>query len=229
MLCLRSYIIIDLPDLIDKLKHLCYLDLFGTMIRELPKSVCNLYNLQTIMLFHCSYLVELPLGMKKLINLCYLDISDTPVKEMPSDICKLKNLRSLPIFIAGPYYGLRLGELRELLGSLTISKPDNVISSEDALEANNMKDKQYLEELELNWNYKKAIDQGDIVQNERDILRSLQPHTNLKRLRIYCFGGLSFSNWVGDPSFSNLVFLGVLYGSTLIWKKKIKLVCCANY
>ena len=209
VLCLSKYIIIDLPDSIGKLKHLRYLDLCGTMIRELPQSVCNLYNLQTIVLSRCGHLVELPSRMENLINLRYLDISYTSVKEMPSDICKLKNLRSLPTFIADQNCGLKLGELRELLGSLTILKLDNVISGKDALEANNMKDKQYLDELNLYWNYKNASDQGDVVQNERDILRSLQPHTNLKRLRIYYFGGLSFPDWVGDPLFSNLVFLGL--------------------
>ena len=207
VLCLSGYIIIDLLDSIDKLKHLRYLDLSETMIRELPKSVCNLYNLQTIMLCRCRYLIELPSRMENLINLRYLDISHTSVKEMPSDICKLKNLRSLPTFIADQNWGLSLGELRELSGSLTISKLDNVIRGKDALEANNMKDKQYLDELNLYWNYKNASDQGDVVQNERDILISLQPHTNLKRLRIYYFDGLSFPNWVGDPLFSNLVLL----------------------
>ena len=208
VLCLSKYKIIDLSESIEKLKHLRYLDLSGTMIRELPKSVCNLYNLQTIILSQCHHLIELPSRMENLINLRYLDISHTSVTEMPSDICKLKNLRSLPTFIMGQNCGLRLGEWRELSGSLTILKPDNVISGKDALEANNMKDKQYLDELNLFFNYKNVSDdQGDVAQNERDILRSLQPHTNLKRLCINSFGGLSFPDWVGDPLFSNLVFL----------------------
>ncbi|RVW24182.1 putative disease resistance RPP13-like protein 1 [Vitis vinifera] len=42
-----------------------------------------------------------------------------------------------------------------------------------------------------------------------DILSSLQPHTNLKRLHINSFSGLSFPDWVGDPSFFNLVDLGL--------------------
>ncbi|KAL6329378.1 hypothetical protein AAG906_017688 [Vitis piasezkii] len=83
------------------LKYLRYLDLSKTRIQKLPESVCNLYNLQIMMLLKCHYLVELPSRMEKLINLRYLDIRYTGVKEMPSDICKLKNLQSLCIFIVG--------------------------------------------------------------------------------------------------------------------------------
>ncbi|RVW24186.1 putative disease resistance RPP13-like protein 1 [Vitis vinifera] len=192
----------------NSLKHLRYLDLSRTRIQKLPESVCNLYNLQTMMLLGCDYLVELPSRMEKLINLRYLDIRYTSsVKEMPSDICKLKNLQSLSTFIVGQNGGLRLGALRELSGSLVISKLQNVVCDRDALEAN-MKDKKYLDELKLQWDYKN-IDAGVVVQNRRDILSSLQPHTNLKRLHIYSFSGLSFPAWVGDPSFFNLVDLGL--------------------
>ncbi|CBI23757.3 unnamed protein product, partial [Vitis vinifera] len=181
-------------------------DLVNDLAQLLPESVCNLYNLQTMMLLGCDYLVELPSRMEKLINLRYLDIRYTSsVKEMPSDICKLKNLQSLSTFIVGQNGGLRLGALRELSGSLVISKLQNVVCDRDALEAN-MKDKKYLDELKLQWDYKN-IDAGVVVQNRRDILSSLQPHTNLKRLHIYSFSGLSFPAWVGDPSFFNLVYL----------------------
>ncbi|CBI23751.3 unnamed protein product, partial [Vitis vinifera] len=146
--------------------------------------------------------------MEKLINLCYLDIRYTSsVKEMPSDICKLKNLHSLSTFIVGQNGGLRLGTLRELSGSLVISKLQNVVCDRDALEAN-MKDKKYLDELKFEWD-NESTDVGGVMQNRRDILSSLQPHTNLKRLHINSFSGLSFPAWVGDPSFFNLVDLGL--------------------
>ncbi|RVW24159.1 putative disease resistance RPP13-like protein 1 [Vitis vinifera] len=143
--------------------------------------------------------------IENLINLRYLDIRYTSMKEMPSDIGKLKNLQSLSKFIVGQNGGLRLGALRELSGSLVISKLQNVVCDRDALEAN-MKDKKYLDELEFEWDYENT-DAGGVVQNRRDILSSLQPHTNLKRLHIYSFSGLSFPDWVGDPSFFNLVDL----------------------
>ncbi|RVX04553.1 putative disease resistance RPP13-like protein 1 [Vitis vinifera] len=147
------------------------------------------------------------LRMEKLINLRYLDIRYTSsVKEMPSEICKLKNLQSLSTFIVGQNGGLRLGALRELSGSLVISKLQNVVCDRDALEAN-MKDKKYLDELKFEWDNENT-DVG-VVQNRRDILSSLQPHTNLKRLHINSFSGLSFPAWVGDPSFFNLVDLGL--------------------
>ncbi|XP_034700909.1 putative disease resistance RPP13-like protein 1 [Vitis riparia] len=205
VLSLNNYFIIDVPHSIEKLKRLRYLDLSKTIIQKLPESVCNLYNLQTMMLSRCYYLVELPSKMEKLINLRYLDIRYTSVKEMPSDICKLKNLQSLSKFIVGQNGGLRLGALRKLSGSLVISKLQNVVCDRDALEAN-MKDKKYLDELEFEWDYENT-DVGGVVQNRRDILSSLQPHTNLKRLQIYSFSGLSFPDWVGDPSFFNLVDL----------------------
>ncbi|XP_034701770.1 putative disease resistance RPP13-like protein 1 [Vitis riparia] len=208
VLCLNNYRIIDLSHSIEELKHLRYLDLSMTMIQKLPESVCNLYNLQTMILSRCFLLVELPSRMEKLINLRYLDIRYSfPVKEMPSDICKLKNLQSLSTFIVGQNGGLRLGALRELSGSLVISKLQNVVCDRDALEAN-MKDKKYLDKLKFEWD-NESTDVGGVVQNRRDILSSLQPHTNLKTLHINSFSGLSFPAWVGDPSFFNLVDLGL--------------------
>lgn len=77
VLCLSYYWYINLPHSINILQHLRYLDLSHTLIKTLPKSICYLYNLQTLKLAGCSGLNELPSRMENLITLRYLDISDT--------------------------------------------------------------------------------------------------------------------------------------------------------
>ena len=175
------------------------------MIKRLPESICCLCNLQTMMLSKCPLLLELPSKMGKLINLCYLDISgSTSLKEMPNDIDQLKSLQQLPYVIVSQKSGFGIEGLREfpeIRGILKISNMENVVCVKDALQAN-MKDKKYLDELSLNWSYEIS---HDAIQDE--ILNRLSPHQNLKKLSIGGYPGLTFPDWLGDGSFSNLVSL----------------------
>ncbi|XP_019079791.1 putative disease resistance protein RGA4 [Vitis vinifera] len=206
VLSLRGYNITDLPKSIGNLKHLRYLDLSFTMIQKLPESVCYLCNLQTMILRRCSCLNELPSRMGKLINLRYLDIfrCDSLIDMSTYGIGRLKSLQRLTYFIVGQKNGLRIGELRELSkirGTLHISNVNNVVSVNDALQAN-MKDKSYLDELILNWE-SGWVTNGSITQHDAttdDILNSLQPHPNLKQLSITNYPGARFPNWLGDSS-----------------------------
>ncbi|XP_034704518.1 putative disease resistance RPP13-like protein 1 isoform X3 [Vitis riparia] len=205
VLSLCEYWITDVPDSIHNLKQLRYLDLSRTMIKRLPESICCLCNLQTMMLSKCRFLVELPSKMGKLINLRYLDISGpNSLEEMPNDIGQLKSLQKLSNFTVGKESGFRFGELwklSEIRGRLEISNMENVVGVEDALQAN-MKDKKYLDELSLNWS--RGISH-DAIQD--DILNRLTPHPNLKKLSIGGYPGLTFPDWLGDGSLSNLVSL----------------------
>ncbi|XP_034704869.1 putative disease resistance RPP13-like protein 1 [Vitis riparia] len=193
VLSLREYKIIDLPKSIGNLKHLRYLDLSFTMIQKLPESVCCLCNLQTMILRRCSCLNELPSRMGKLINLRHLDIFGCDsLKEMSNHgIGRLKSLQRLTYFIVGQKSGLRIGELRELSeirGALYISDMKNVVSVNDALQAN-MKDKSYLDELILDWDDRctdGVIQSGSTIH---DILNKLLPHPNLKQLSIRNYPG----------------------------------------
>ncbi|XP_021803227.1 putative disease resistance RPP13-like protein 1, partial [Prunus avium] len=221
-----------LPDSIENLIHLRYLDLSYTTIERLPCVLCSLYNLQTLLLSYCLSLVELPTDMtklinlqklilrgckslnklptdmRKLINLRHLDFSRTEIKEMPVQMGRLKSLRTLIAFVVGKSTGSTIGELMELShlrGKLSILKLQNVVDARDALQAN-LKDKKDLKVLELAL----GADNADDSQKEKDVLDNLQPCMNLEELTIRFYGGTNFPNWLGDKSFSNIQFMHLI-------------------
>ena len=204
VLSLSHYKITELSDSIGNLRKLAYLDLSYTGLRNLPDSTCNLYNLQTLLLSNCCSLSELPANMGKLINLRHLDISQTNVKEMPTQIGRLGSLQTLSTFVVGKHSGARikeLGVLRNLWRKLSILSLQNVVLTMDAHEAN-LEGKEHLDALALEWS-----DDTDDSQNERVVLENLKPHSKLKELSIKFYGGTRFPDWLGDPSFSNLLAL----------------------
>ncbi|XP_050877702.1 putative disease resistance RPP13-like protein 1 isoform X6 [Lathyrus oleraceus] len=202
-----------LPDSVDELIHLRYLDLSYTAIQTLPESLCNLYNLQTLKLRNCAQLTMLPNDMQNLVNLCHLDINGTnKLEEMPREMSKLTHLQHLSCFVVGKHEknGIKeLGTLSNLHGSLFISKLENVTNSLEASKAHIM-DKKYLDELSFRWS-EDAKDHFTYSQSEMDILGKLQPTKNLKRLYISGYRGTRFPEWIGDPSYHNLTELS-LYG-----------------
>jgi hypothetical protein len=196
---------IELLNSIAKFKYLRYLDLSFTNVKILPNSICKLCNLQTLILSNCYSLVALPRDMWKLESLRHLDITKTHIDEMPIQLGKLKCLQILTKFIVGKGSGLCIGELGKLTnlrGSLSILELQNVESPTDVLNATSLRDIKYLEELVFGWK-----DGNNFSKSQRSVLDSLRPHTNLKSLTIEYYGGKSFSDWVGHPSFSNVASL----------------------
>uniref|UniRef100_A0A2N9H2Y7 R13L1/DRL21-like LRR repeat region domain-containing protein n=1 Tax=Fagus sylvatica TaxID=28930 RepID=A0A2N9H2Y7_FAGSY len=123
---------------------------------------------------------------------------------MPPQMGKLKNLRKLSVFVVNKNGGSNigeLGELQQLSGKLSISNLENVHCIKDATEVM-LKDKQDLSELELKW---KDDHDTDDSEKERNVLEQLCPPKNLKSLTIVNYVGTKFPNWLGDPSFRNMV------------------------
>ncbi|KAG2671649.1 hypothetical protein I3760_13G005900 [Carya illinoinensis] len=203
VLSLSYYVNInELPDSIGKIKTLHYVNISFTGIRRLPDSICKLCNLQTLNLSGCKDLVVLPRDMWKLINLRHLDITGTRIMEMPMQLGRLKCLQTLTKFVINKYNGSSIGELGKLInlrGTLSILELQIVKSHVDALNAC-LKDRKYIEELVLEWNPNGI----NISDDQRTVIDSLKPHTNLKSISINYYGGQNFPDWVGHNSFSNI-------------------------
>jgi len=194
-----------LPYSIYSLLHLRYLDLSYTEIKSLPDSICDLYYLQTLNLSMCPALTELAVDIGKLVNLRHLNISSTDISKMPMQIVRLENLQTLTVFVVGDQevrLSVReLGKFPNLRGKLCIQNLHNVTDVSEACDAN-LKSKEHLEELKLYWDEEYKDSSIDKV-----VLGALQPSTNLKKLSIDIYGGTSFPSWLGDSSFSNMVYL----------------------
>lgn len=213
VLSLRGYDIIELPNSIGELKLLRYLDLSQTLIKQLPEQVCTLYNLQNLSVSGCMNLYMLPTDFGDIINLRNLDNSDTKqLQAMPRGINKLTNLQSMPNFVVNRNSGAKLRELKDLVhltGQLALLGLQDVMDSRDAEEAN-LRLKQSVYNLELQWCYPWGGTSNNNEAHEADVLRRLQPHRNLRSLKIVRYGGLKFANWIGDPSFSEVASISLI-------------------
>ncbi|KAJ6960659.1 disease resistance protein RGA4 [Populus alba x Populus x berolinensis] len=181
-----------LPKSICYLKHLRFLDVSNSNIKKLPASTTSLQNLQTLNLSQCTQLIQLPRGMKHMKSLIYLDITGCySLRFMPFGMGQLTCLRKLGLFIVGKEDGRHLGELERLnnlAGELSITDLVNVKNLTDARSAN-LKLKTTLLSLHLSWNKNGA-------ENNEDVLDGLQPHSNLKKLRLIGYGGSKFPKWM---------------------------------
>ncbi|PWA77150.1 NB-ARC domains-containing protein [Artemisia annua] len=210
VISLSGYEISEVPESIGSLKHLRYLNLSRTKIKHLPENVCDLYNLETLILFGCSSLTNLPNNFLKLKNLRHLDIGDTPkLKDLPLGVAKLKSLQTLSKIIIGGENDFLITQLKEfenLCGKVSIQGLEKVKNATEAREADLSQKR--LTELEVEWSDISDASQKDTTEN--DVLDALKPYNDcLKRLGIVNYLGLEFPKWVGDPSFHRLASVSI--------------------
>ncbi|TQD82474.1 hypothetical protein C1H46_031990 [Malus baccata] len=217
MLSLAELGITTLPKCLKHLKHLRYLDLSGNPIKRLSDWIVGLLNLETLDLSGCRQLVELPRDTKKMINLRHLILEHCyGLTGMPRGIGELNGVRTLNRFVLsesnclwrGGNAGLgELERLKELRGDLEI---DNLRHEKDVVSESNvgtpLKDKQHLCSLYLLWKRGEdvnAIDEKDMIMS----MEVLQPHSNLKELSMWYYGGVRFASWFS--SLINIVHLAL--------------------
>ncbi|XP_030942836.1 putative disease resistance protein RGA4 [Quercus lobata] len=151
-----------LSNVIGTLMHLKYLDLSSNDIEVLPSSITKLVNLRTLKLSMCVNLKELPIDIKKLVSLKHLDINGCKnLTHMPCGLGKLTSLQTLTLFVVSKGLvnsskhcdGLvELNRLNDPRGKINIINLAGVKDAISEFKAANLKEKQYLSELELRWN-----------------------------------------------------------------------------
>ncbi|KAF3441327.1 hypothetical protein FNV43_RR15241 [Rhamnella rubrinervis] len=187
-----------LPESIGNLKHLRCLNLSHTPIEKIPETVCKLHELRELSLLNCEKLTQLPTNITMLTNLRKLDTFGTSLKEMPPEISNLKNLQTLSEFVVGKSKSTKeLGKFPNLHGFFCIRGLEDVEEVEDVSKAN-LKNKNNISMLTLVW-----TDGIDVSHDKaQEVLGRLEPHTNIEKLQVENYGGMSFPDWIGHRSFS---------------------------
>ncbi|EYU34177.1 hypothetical protein MIMGU_mgv1a021147mg [Erythranthe guttata] len=199
VLILMGNCVEELPTSIGVLIHLRCLDISDTKTKCFPNSISELYHLQTL---RASDVLEaLPNTMKNLISLRHLHI---PKIELPPEMGRLTSLRTLPYFGVSNEKGCGIGELgslKNLEGELKIYNLEKVHDKEEAKRADLLQ-KSNIVKLKLVWS--SGNREGE--NGDESVLEGLQPHANLKSLKICQYRGQSFPSWCSKMSgLNNLI------------------------
>ncbi|XP_076922481.1 putative disease resistance protein RGA3 [Bidens hawaiensis] len=200
VLSLAGYNITEVPESIGRFKHPRYLNISNTPIACLPEQVCDLQNLQSLLLYECYYLSSLPDSISKLINLRHLDLTRTPLlKKMPLGISELKGLHTLTKVVIGENDEYNISLLKDLMHLQGHFSINNLHKVKNALQAKEGKlvEKKGVRDLHLQWS--EVFDGSRNKATEYEVLEGLRTFQKLTSLTIDYYGGIKFPGWVGIP------------------------------
>ncbi|KAG1347784.1 putative Disease resistance protein RGA2 [Cocos nucifera] len=205
---LRVLEIQRLPDSLDNLLHLRYLNISCTSISAIPESIGNLRNLQFLEMCGCSNLSRLPNSIVNLHNLRSLNLFATKVVGMPAGIGRLQYLHILRGFM--PQSNRAEGwctveELRSLscLTNLLIQKMERISSSSEARAAQ-LRNKPKLRVLRLNCTPDLQPSEEEMTRIE-EVFEELHPPPSVEELQSYNYFGREFPKWMAETSSSTSI------------------------
>ncbi|CAJ2655707.1 unnamed protein product [Trifolium pratense] len=206
VLHLNCTVSMKIPSCIGRMKHLRYLDLsLSHRVKELPRSITGLINLETLLLNHCFSLRELPKDLWKLVSLRHLELERcSALTCMPRGIGKMTKLQTLTQFVLDTTSkdsakASELCGLSNLRGELEIKGLECWRHCPTEAKHINLTGNSHLHRLKLNWN---SLIVGDVNDLEKDdsILQDIVLHSNIKVLIICGFGGVRMSSLVNLSS-----------------------------
>ncbi|XP_057781461.1 putative disease resistance protein RGA3 [Salvia miltiorrhiza] len=163
-------------------------------VKELSSSIRKLIHLRYFDISK-TRIVYLPSTIQYLINLRHLYINEKV--ELPMGIGRLTSLQTLTHFPVGDENGCKIEELGKLInlkGELQICNLERVHDKEEAGKANLFKKSKILN-LCLMWGEDR---EGE--RNDEDVLEGLQPHSDMRVLKIDGFNGKRFPLWTEKMS-----------------------------
>ncbi|KAJ1290912.1 hypothetical protein BS78_02G279000 [Paspalum vaginatum] len=182
--------------------HLRYLSFANTQVREIPSAIENLRMLQFLILKNCTRLNALPESLGRLTNLRTLDISGSELNQVKFRFSRIKELNCLQGFLlssggAENRNGWPFQELGSLykLTSLKILRLERTINVEDARQSA-LEEKRHLKELELCCSTDYGTTEISRAARIKEVFEALKPGPSIVSVKLENYYGHGFPSWL---------------------------------
>ncbi|KAM3326880.1 hypothetical protein P3S67_002006 [Capsicum chacoense] len=186
--CWSIVTFVTLPNTITKLHNLQILKLDGChRLEKLPRDIWRLVSLRHLICQGCSSLTHIPPRLSELTSLMHLDFDGcSSLEDMPAGVGQLTSLRT--------DWLNELKGLVDLRNSFSIKFLGRVRAIGERTPTGVVKRMKHLRQLSVEFGYGNHGD--DDTGADLMMLETLEPHQNIKRLRIKNYSGSRFPSWL---------------------------------